>query len=55
LNAFNRTVFKLDNVVKITDGDAQPLFTSSVGFDIGSDAANVSLDGYIREIICVKE
>lgn len=55
LNAFNRTVFKQNNVVKITDGDAQPLFTSSVGFDIGSDAANVSFDGYIREIICVKE
>lgn len=54
LNAFNRTVFKLDNVVKITDGDAQPCFTSSVAFDIGSDASNVSFDGYIREIICVK-
>lgn len=55
LNTFNRTVFKLDNVVKITDGDAQPLLTSSASFDFGSDASNVSFDGYFREIICVSE
>lgn len=55
VSPFSRTVFKQNNIVKVTDGDAKPLFTSSVGFDIGSDAVNVSFDGYIREIICVKE
>lgn len=52
---FSRIVIKQDNVVKITDGDYRPLFTSSVAFDIGSDASNNSFDGYVREIICVKE
>ena len=52
---FSRTVFKLDNVVKSTDSDARVLQSSSVGFDIGSDATSNSFDGYIREALCVKD
>jgi pimeloyl-ACP methyl ester carboxylesterase len=54
---FSRTVFKLDNVVKVTDSDSRVLQSSTAQFDIGSDGAATpnSFDGYIREIICVKD